>query len=113
MGLDQNSPEVMTAIQAAVEASALCEKIRMDHTAGGTLLKSDKSPVTIADFGSQAMICKMIRQKFPDDAIAAEEDSKELRRPDRSKILDQVTDYVNATTSYDYAEVVELVDTPS
>ena len=106
MGLDQNSPEVMTAIQAAVEASALCEKIRVDHTAGGTLLKSDKSPVTIADFGSQAMICKMIRQKFPDDAIAAEEDSKELRRPDRSKILERVTDHVNAFIPHSSSEEV-------
>jgi 3'(2'), 5'-bisphosphate nucleotidase len=68
----------------------------MDLAAGGTLLKSDRSPVTIADFGSQAMICKMIRQKFPRDAIVAEEDSKELRRPDRSRILERVTDYVNA-----------------
>jgi 3'(2'), 5'-bisphosphate nucleotidase len=96
MNLDQNSPEVVTAIQAAIKASALCEKIRMDLAAGGTLLKSDRSPVTIADFGSQAMICKMIRQKFPRDAIVAEEDSKELRRPDRSRILERVTDYVNA-----------------
>jgi 3'(2'), 5'-bisphosphate nucleotidase len=96
MDLDQNSPEVMTALQAAVEASALCEKIRMDLAAAGALLKSDKSPVTIADFGSQAMICKRIRQKFPHDAIVAEEDSKELRRPDRSKTLDRVTDYINA-----------------
>jgi 3'(2'), 5'-bisphosphate nucleotidase len=42
------------------------------------------------------MICKMIRQRFPRDAIVAEEDSKELRSPDRSRILERVTDYVNA-----------------
>lgn len=96
MNLDQNCPEVMTAIQAAIKASALCEKIRTDVARGESLLKSDRSPVTIADFGSQAMICKMIREKFPQDAIVAEEDSKELRKPDRSKILDRVTDYVSA-----------------
>ncbi len=94
--MDQNSPEVMTAIQAAIKASALCEKIRMDLGGGESLLKSDRSPVTIADYGSQAMICKLIRERFPNDTIVAEEDSKELRRPDRSKILEQVTDYVNA-----------------
>ncbi|HVP80922.1 MAG TPA: 3'(2'),5'-bisphosphate nucleotidase [Thermodesulfobacteriota bacterium] len=106
MDLDQNSPEVVTALQAAVEASALCEKIRMDLAAGGTLLKSDRSPVTIADFGSQAVICKMIRQKFPHDAIVAEEDSKELRRPDRSGILERVTDYVNAFIPHSSSEEV-------
>jgi 3'(2'), 5'-bisphosphate nucleotidase len=94
--MDQNSPEVMTAIQAAIKASALCEKIRMDLGGGESLLKSDRSPVTIADYGSQAMICKLIRERFPNDTIVAEEDSKELRRPDRSKILERVTDYVNA-----------------
>jgi 3'(2'), 5'-bisphosphate nucleotidase len=94
--MDQNSPEVMTAIQAAIKASALCEKIRMDLGGGESLLKSDRSPVTIADYGSQAMICKLIRERFPNDTIVAEEDSKELRRPDRSKILEQVTNYVHA-----------------
>ena len=94
--MDQNSPEVITAIQATIKAAALCERIRLDLAAGGTLLKSDRSPVTIADFGSQAIICKMIREKFPHDVIVAEEDSKELRRPDHSKILERVADYVNA-----------------
>ncbi len=94
--MGEYSLEAETAIQVAVEASALCEKIRVDLAAEGTLLKSDRSPVTIADFSSQALICKRIRQKFPRDAIVAEEDSKELRRPDRSKIVKRVTDYVNA-----------------
>jgi len=93
--MDQNSPEVMTAIQAAINASTLCEGIRMDLAAEGTLLKSDRSPVTIADFGAQAIICKLIRERFPNDTIVAEEDSKELRRPDGSRILEQVAGYVN------------------
>jgi 3'(2'), 5'-bisphosphate nucleotidase len=94
--MDQNSPEVVAALEAVTTASALCEKIRMDLVGGESILKSDRSPVTIADYGSQAIICKLIRERFPDDTIVAEEDSKELRRPDRSKILEQVTTYVNA-----------------
>ena len=95
MNMDQNSPEVATAIQAAINASALCERIRTDLAGGESILKSDRSPVTIADYGSQAIICKLIRERFPNDTIVAEEDSKELRRPDHSKILEQVTTYVN------------------
>jgi len=94
--MDQNSPEVMTAIQAAIKASVLCEKIRMDLSAGESRLKSDGSPVTIADYGAQAIICKLIREMFPNATIVAEEDSRELRRPDRSRILGQVAGYVNA-----------------
>lgn len=96
MDMGQNSPEVVTAIQAAIKASALCQRIRMDLVGGESILKSDRSPVSIADYGSQAIICKLIRERFPNDAIVAEEDSKELRRPDHSKILEQVTTYVNA-----------------
>ena len=94
--MDQNSLEVVTAIQAVIKASALCQEIRKDLVGGESILKSDRSPVTIADYGSQAILCKLIREKFPHDTIIAEEDSKELRRPDRSKILEQVTNYVHA-----------------
>jgi len=93
--MDQNSPEVVTAVQAAVKASALCEKIRKDLAKQESILKKDKTPVTIADYGSQAIICKLIRERFPNDTIVAEEDSRELRTADRSNILEQVTQYVN------------------
>ncbi len=93
--MDQNSPEVVIAMQAVIKASELCQKIGKDLVGGESILKSDRSPVTIADYGSQAIICKMIRENFPDDTIVAEEDSKELMKPDRAKILKQVTDYVN------------------
>jgi 3'(2'), 5'-bisphosphate nucleotidase len=96
MDMDHHSPETVTAIEAAVKASELCQKIRKDLVRGESILKSDRSPVTIADYASQAILCKWIRERFPHDTIVAEEDSKELRRPDRSKILGQVTDYVNA-----------------
>ncbi len=94
--MGEYSLEAQTAIQAAIEASALCEKIRTDPSRGESILKSDRSPVTIADYASQAIICKLLRERFPNDAIVAEEDSKELRRPDHSKILEQVMMYVNA-----------------
>lgn len=96
--MDENSPEVVTAIRATVMASALCQKLSMEVVGRESLSKSDKSPVTIADYGSQAIICKLIKEKFPNDIIVAEEDSKELRKPapDHSRILEQVTHYINA-----------------
>ena len=54
------------------------------------LEKEDKSPVTIADFGSQAVICRAIRNNFPDAAIVAEEDSSVLRAPDQKQVLSRV-----------------------
>ncbi len=92
--MDENSLEVRTALQAVRMASDLCRRVRNDLGAEGSILKDDRSPVTVADFASQAILCKTIRESFPEDAIAAEENSKELREPDRSGILDRVTSYV-------------------
>jgi 3'(2'), 5'-bisphosphate nucleotidase len=94
--MDQNPPEVAVAVQAVMKASSLCRRVRMDLVGRESILKGDRTPVTIADYGSQAIICKLIRERFPNDTIVAEEDSKELRRPDRSKTLERVTNYVNA-----------------
>ena len=93
--MDQNSPEVVTGLQAVIRASSLCERVRTDLVGGASILKSDRSPVTVADYGSQAIICKLIRERFPHDTIVAEENSEELRSPDRSRILEQVRNYVN------------------
>jgi 3'(2'), 5'-bisphosphate nucleotidase len=92
--MDEHSPEVIMAIRATIMAAELCERVRRDLAGGESILKGDRSPVTVADFGSQAVICKLIKEKFPNDIIVAEEDSAELRNPGRSKILEQVTRHV-------------------
>jgi 3'(2'), 5'-bisphosphate nucleotidase len=92
--MDEHSPEVTTAIQATLMASELCQRVRRDLAGGESILKGDRSPVTIADFGSQAIICRLLKKKFPNDVIVAEEDSSELRKPNHSKILGQVAHYV-------------------
>ena len=92
--MDEHSPEVTTAIQATILASELCQSVRRDLAGGESILKGDRSPVTIADFGSQAIVCQLLKKKFPNDVIVAEEDSSELRKPNHSKILGQVAHYV-------------------
>jgi len=92
--MDEHSPEVLTALQAVRMASELCQRMRRNIGPSPSILKPDRSPVTIADFGSQAILCKVLKEKFPQDTIVAEEDSEELRKPDRSRVLEQVTSYV-------------------
>jgi len=93
--MDESSFEMITALEAVKMAASLCEKVRRDLGGRGSFLKQDRSPVTVADFGSQAVVCRLIRKKFPADIIVAEEDSAELRKPDHLRILDQVASYVN------------------
>ncbi len=92
--MDKHSREVSTALRAVRMASDLCQRVRKDLVGGESILKDDRSPVTVADFGSQAILCKVIRERFPADVIAAEENSEELQRPDHSRILDQAASYV-------------------
>ena len=92
--MNESALEVTTALNAVRMASRLCQKVRKDLTEGVSIQKSDRTPVTIADYGSQAIICKMIRETFSDDLVVAEEDSAELRKPDHSNLLAQITHYV-------------------
>jgi 3'(2'), 5'-bisphosphate nucleotidase len=45
---------------------------------GASLRKADTSPVTVADFASQALIAGQLAEAFPDDPLVAEEDSRTL-----------------------------------
>ena len=83
------------AIGAVREAARLCRAVGA-KIAPEALAKKDKSPVTVADFGSQALICRTLAEAFPDDPIIAEEDSIELRRPENAPVLDQVLRHVRA-----------------
>jgi 3'(2'), 5'-bisphosphate nucleotidase len=77
----------------------LCEAVRAQLVRGDgpdTLDKQDRSPVTIADFGSQALVCRRIRESFPDDPIVAEERSAALREPAGGRQLAGVVDFVSA-----------------
>lgn len=56
--------------------------------------KSDHSPVTIADFGSQALICSRLRSAFPDDPIIAEETASMLRSEEGVAARKGVCQYV-------------------
>jgi len=92
--MDESSLEVTTALQAILMASRLCQKVREDLTEGAAIQKSDRTPVTVADYGSQAIICKLLKDTFPNDLVVGEENSTELRKPDHSNLLAQVTRYV-------------------
>ena len=63
---------------AVQRATLLTQKVFFEK-AKGTLSKDDKSPVTIGDFGAQALIIQAIRKNFPNDEIVAEEEASSLR----------------------------------
>lgn len=86
--------EKEVAIAAATAAAKLCEQVRADIPQA--IEKKDKSPVTVADFVAQAIICQALAAAFPDDPVVGEEDAKELRKPEMAETLTKVTHYVQA-----------------
>lgn len=86
--------EKQHAYQAIVRAAALCRRIQSDMVNPASAEKADRSPVTVADYASQAVICKGLSDAFPNDPVVAEETSEALRAPDQAGVLDQVTHYV-------------------
>ncbi|MBI1246598.1 3'(2'),5'-bisphosphate nucleotidase [bacterium] len=89
MAESQYSQELRVAAQAVVEASKVCRHIQSTDDFD-ELSKNDRSPVTVADFGSQAVVCKAIQDAYPGDPIIAEEDSAALRLPDQISVLNRV-----------------------
>lgn len=84
--------EKQIAIEAALAAAKLCEQVRRNIPPA--MEKGDKSPVTVADYGAQALICKALAEAFPDDPVVGEEDATELQSPEMAENLTKVTNYV-------------------
>jgi 3'(2'), 5'-bisphosphate nucleotidase len=85
--------ERIVAMEAVVMAAKLCEAVRRDMVPEA-MEKSDRSPVTVADYGSQAIICRALAAAFPDDPVVGEEDATDLQQPEMAPRLQQVTDFV-------------------
>ncbi|MDA0874986.1 MAG: 3'(2'),5'-bisphosphate nucleotidase [Bacteroidetes bacterium] len=85
--------ELQIALAAVREAAELCGEVQQQMDPGA-IEKLDRSPVTIADFGSQALICSRLRRAFPDDPIIAEETSTSLRTVEGAETADRMVRHV-------------------
>jgi 3'(2'), 5'-bisphosphate nucleotidase len=81
-----------------VSAARLCQSVQnalvSEGTAGsGTQIKDDKSPVTIADFGAQALVSHVLQGDFPDFLMVGEENADELRADDvlRQRMMTEIS----------------------
>jgi len=90
--IDTSNPKVGTVLRAVRQAAILMRQIQRE-TVVSSLTKGDKSPVTVADFTTQAIVGRILSQAFPDISLVAEETSTALRDPKGGQILSQVTNY--------------------
>ncbi len=87
--------ERSAAIEAVQKACQLCQTVQAELVTEETVAKKDKSPVTIADFGAQAIVNQHLLNVFPNDPIVAEEDAHILREPDAALMKERIIHHVH------------------
>ncbi|RAH51825.1 hypothetical protein BO85DRAFT_473117 [Aspergillus piperis CBS 112811] len=94
----------------AVQRASIVTKTMLAEADKGSTDKADASPVTIADFASQAILISAIRHNFPSDKFVGEESASALRND--PALADRVWQLVSKTQLHD-TESEEIVAAPS
>ncbi len=87
--------EIEVGKAAVIEAMRITRTIQRAISSKDSITKSDRSPVTIADFTSQAVICRILKDHFPQISIVAEERADALRKPDNQDIVQKILQYID------------------
>ena len=87
--------ERRVAVNAVAVASRLCHSVQTNLVSAETLAKKDRSPVTVADYGAQAVISLLLGTALPDDPIVGEEDTAELRTEGGGALRDRIATHVS------------------
>jgi 3'(2'), 5'-bisphosphate nucleotidase len=85
--------ELSFAVETVRSAVRICRQVQSEISPG-RWDKSDRTPVTVADLGVQAVVSAALEEQFPDDSLMAEEESRELREPAWNDLLIKVTEHV-------------------
>jgi len=80
------------ALQALRAGAWLARTVQQERL-GPAVAKSDRSPVTVADYAVQAVVGGMLEASFPGEQLMAEEDSQALRAGPPA-MASMVADYV-------------------
>jgi HAL2 family 3'(2'),5'-bisphosphate nucleotidase len=86
--------ELKTGRQAVLEAMRISRTVQKELAREDCITKKDKSPVTIADFTAQAIVCKILTDHFPEIPIVGEERSDVLKKPEHKEVLDKIIHYI-------------------
>lgn len=103
--------ELAVAMEAVRRACDLCRRVRTALVTEETRVKKDRSPVTIADLGAQAVISHLLHARFPQDPLMAEEDADLLREPSGEDLKNKVLEHVGLILpELGEAQVLDAID---
>ncbi len=91
-----SNDRLSVAVQAVRRASAVCRAVQAALVTEDTLTKKDRSPVTVADFASQAVVCATLSEALPGEPVVAEEDAADLRGGENATLAANVASHVSS-----------------
>lgn len=101
-----------SALHAVQEASVVCRHVQQQIDTLRAISKDDKSPVTIADFASQAVIAHRLQESFGAIQLVAEEDAATLREDSHAQTRSSVVEAVRLVwpeaTEDDVLDAIDL-----
>lgn len=102
-----NLEPIKTAVRAAAR---LCVAVQQRHIVANQ--KGENDPVTIGDYGAQALICAALQAHFPHDAVIAEESGAQfislVPADQRAEVVALVGEALGRTVTED--EVISWLD---
>ena len=104
--------ELEDGIAAVKAAARVCRTVQQDLVTAETLEKKDKSPVTVADFAAQAIVCAFLAKALPADPLVGEEDAADLRDDAQTPLREAVVKQVAAgmEEAVDTEQVLAWID---
>src|SRR5262245_46300273 len=88
--MSEREARLRAALQAVADACRACREVRASLSELRAELKDDRSPVTIADWASQALVVLALRDALGPEVVIGEEDAHALRGPDQVALRERV-----------------------
>lgn len=100
------------AVEAVLTGMKLAASLQSRMTSAEIMKKKDFSPVTVADFGVQALICRQLKSRFPEIPIMAEEDTVALRKDGQITFLGRevVQNVQQVAPDFDSSRIIDTID---
>jgi len=103
--------ELECAVQAVAKACAVTRRLQAKLDQIRQLTKSDRSPVTVADFAAQAVVAMCLKENFGDINLVGEESADELRTSSGDALVQSITEAVqHVLPNVGDSEVLDAID---
>lgn len=102
--------ELQVAKRALRQAARLTAAVQNKLLKNDVLEKEDRSPVTVADFGSQAIVNHILAENFPQDKMIAEEGSAALREEENRELMARLEEEVYSIEGLKGEAILQAID---